>query len=115
MSMRPSTCQVRYLLNLESWDQLFPKFLDQWDPEKKVVVYCSASTCELSHEVAERLRKSGISSGLCVERGVGSVEEQKMIGRLNRPDWPRFVKVVPRIGANCTGWLLRFRGSNQGV
>jgi rhodanese-related sulfurtransferase len=50
------------LLNLESWDELLPNFLDQWSPDKKVVVYCSAATCELSHEVAERLRKSGITS-----------------------------------------------------
>jgi len=49
------------LLNLESWDQLFPQFLDQWAPEKKVVVYCSSTACELSHEVAERLRVNGIS------------------------------------------------------
>jgi rhodanese-related sulfurtransferase len=49
------------LLNLEDWDQLFPQFLDQWNPEKKVVVYCSSTACELSHEVAERLQKAGIS------------------------------------------------------
>ena len=49
------------LLNLEDWDQLFPRFLDQWNPEKKVVVYCSSTACELSHEVAERLQKDGIS------------------------------------------------------
>jgi rhodanese-related sulfurtransferase len=48
-------------LNLENWDQLFPKFLDQWVPGQRVVVYCSAATCELSHEVAERLRKNSIS------------------------------------------------------
>src|ERR1700722_20404978 len=28
-------------LNLENWDELFPKFLDQWVPGTKVVVYCS--------------------------------------------------------------------------
>jgi rhodanese-related sulfurtransferase len=47
-------------LNLEAWDQLFPGFLDQWNPEKKVVVYCSSTACELSHEVAESLRAAGI-------------------------------------------------------
>jgi rhodanese-related sulfurtransferase len=57
------------LLNLESWDELFPKFLDQWTPEKKVVVYCSAATCELSREVAERLRKSSISSVFVLKGG----------------------------------------------
>jgi rhodanese-related sulfurtransferase len=49
------------LLNLESWDQLLPRFLDQWNPEKKVVVYCSSTACELSHEVAQRLQVNGIS------------------------------------------------------
>ena len=49
------------LLNLEDWDQLFPGFLDQWNPNKKVVVYCSSTACELSHEVAGRLQVDGIS------------------------------------------------------
>ena len=57
------------LLNLESWDDLLPKFLDDWSPEKKVVVYCSAASCELSREVAERLRKSGISSVFVLKGG----------------------------------------------
>jgi rhodanese-related sulfurtransferase len=57
------------LLNLESWDELLPNFLDQWSPDKKVVVYCSAATCELSHEVAERLRKSGIASVFVLKGG----------------------------------------------
>jgi rhodanese-related sulfurtransferase len=56
-------------LNLENWDQHFPKFLDDWVPEKKVVVYCSAATCELSREVAERLRKGGISSVFVLKGG----------------------------------------------
>jgi rhodanese-related sulfurtransferase len=57
------------LLNLEGWDDLFPKFLDRWAPEKKTVVYCSAATCELSREVAERLRKSGISQVFVLKGG----------------------------------------------
>jgi rhodanese-related sulfurtransferase len=57
------------LLNLEGWDQLFPKFLDRWSPEKPVVVYCSARTCELSREIAERLRKSGISPVFVLKGG----------------------------------------------
>jgi rhodanese-related sulfurtransferase len=57
------------LLNLENWDQLFPKFLDSWSPGKKVVVYCSAATCELSREVAERLRQNGISSVFVLKGG----------------------------------------------
>jgi rhodanese-related sulfurtransferase len=57
------------LLNLESWDQLFPKFLDRWSQDKKVVVYCSAAACELSREVAERLRKSGVPSVFVLKGG----------------------------------------------
>jgi rhodanese-related sulfurtransferase len=57
------------LLNLESWDEFFPQFLDRWSPEKRVVVYCSAAACELSREVAERLRKSGISSVFVLKGG----------------------------------------------
>jgi rhodanese-related sulfurtransferase len=57
------------LLNLDDWDQLFPKFLDRWSPGKRVVVYCSASTCELSREVAERLRKNGISPVFVLKGG----------------------------------------------
>src|SRR5260370_7765612 len=49
------------LLNLEDWDQLFPKFLDQWNPEKKVVVYCSSTACELIPEAPARLKKPGLS------------------------------------------------------
>jgi len=57
------------LLNMEGWDALFPKFLDRWNPGKKIVVYCSAATCELSREVAERLRKNGISSVFVLKGG----------------------------------------------
>jgi rhodanese-related sulfurtransferase len=57
------------LLNLEGWDQLFPQFLDQWKPEKKVVVYCSSTACELSHEVAKRLEADGISPAYVLKGG----------------------------------------------
>jgi rhodanese-related sulfurtransferase len=45
------------LLNEDEWDSLVPKFLDDWDPEKAVVVYCDGGGCEASHAVAERLKK----------------------------------------------------------
>jgi rhodanese-related sulfurtransferase len=57
------------LLNLDNWDELFPKFLDQWVPDKRVVVYCSAATCELSREVAERLRKNSVSPVFVLKGG----------------------------------------------
>ena len=49
------------LLNPEGWDRLFPAFLDRWSPDRKIVVYCSSSSCELSHQIAARLQQSGVS------------------------------------------------------
>ena len=69
------------LLNLEGWDELFPQFLDQWDPEKKVVVYCSSAGCELSHEVAERLKSADISQVFVLKGGWEAWKKQKVIGR----------------------------------
>jgi rhodanese-related sulfurtransferase len=57
------------LLNLEDWDALFPSFLEQWEPDKKVVVYCSSTACQLSHEVAQRLKESGISQVFVLKGG----------------------------------------------
>jgi rhodanese-related sulfurtransferase len=44
------------LLNEDSWNELLPQFLQQWSPEKRVVVYCSAQSCNAAAEVARRLR-----------------------------------------------------------
>ena len=44
------------LLNEDRWTDLLPQLLGQWSPEKKVVVYCSAQSCNASREVAKRLR-----------------------------------------------------------
>lgn len=56
-------------LNMEEWDRLFPEFLDQWSPEKKIVVYCGAASCGLSQEVADRLRKSNIPTVYVLKGG----------------------------------------------
>jgi rhodanese-related sulfurtransferase len=45
------------LLNEDRWNELLPQFLAAWSPGKKVVVYCSAESCDLAREAAERLRK----------------------------------------------------------
>ena len=45
------------LLNEDSWNELLPLFLEQWSPDKRVVVYCSAQSCNASAEVARRLRE----------------------------------------------------------
>lgn len=44
-------------LNEDRWNELLPQFLEVWSPEKKIVVYCSAKSCNAAREVAERLRK----------------------------------------------------------
>ena len=46
------------LLNEDRWNELLPPFLQQrWSPEKKLVVYCSAESCNLAGDVARRLRE----------------------------------------------------------
>ncbi len=44
------------LLNHEEWDAQVNKFLDAWDPDKKVVVYCDGESCELSRSIANRMK-----------------------------------------------------------
>lgn len=44
-------------LSEEAWDDGLGPVLDQWEPGKIVVVYCSTLSCETSHEVAKRLRE----------------------------------------------------------
>ena len=44
------------LLNEDRWSELLPEFLGQWSSERKIIVYCSAQSCNASREVAKRLR-----------------------------------------------------------
>ena len=45
-------------LNEDRWDEGLAQFLArQWSPEKKIVVYCSAASCNLAEDVARRLRE----------------------------------------------------------
>lgn len=44
------------LLNEDEWEALFFDFLGNWDPDQKIVVYCSGSRCQASTQVAARLR-----------------------------------------------------------
>jgi rhodanese-related sulfurtransferase len=43
-------------LNEDRWNELLPQFLQVWSPEKKIIVYCSAQSCNAAREVAKRLR-----------------------------------------------------------
>jgi rhodanese-related sulfurtransferase len=45
-----------FSLNEDHWNELLPQFLPNWSPEKKVVVYCSAESCNAARDVAKRLR-----------------------------------------------------------
>jgi rhodanese-related sulfurtransferase len=44
------------LLNEDEWNKLVPAFLDAWDPDVPVVVYCDGGSCDASHAIAGRLR-----------------------------------------------------------
>jgi rhodanese-related sulfurtransferase len=44
-------------LSEERWGEAISEFLGtQWSPEKKIVVYCSAASCNLAEDVARRLK-----------------------------------------------------------
>ena len=45
-------------LNEDRWNELLPLFLQAWSqaPGKKIVIYCSSQSCNLSRDVARRLR-----------------------------------------------------------
>jgi rhodanese-related sulfurtransferase len=66
-------------LNFDNWTEQFPKFLDHYNPSQKVVVYCSATSCQLSREIAEKLRASGVQEAYFLEGGWEAWKQQ------NRP------------------------------
>lgn len=44
-------------LNEDRWSEGLAQFIGtQWSPDKKIVVYCSAASCNLAEDVARRLR-----------------------------------------------------------
>ncbi len=46
------------LLNEDRWNELLPQFLqERWSPDKKLIVYCSAESCNLAGDVARRLHE----------------------------------------------------------
>src|SRR5438552_16130250 len=45
-----------FLLNEDHWNELLAPFLPNLSREKKVVVYCSAESCNAARDVAKRLR-----------------------------------------------------------
>ena len=58
------------LLNEDEWDGQLRTLLTAWSPERKLVVYCSARSCNASHAVAERLRNEvGLKNIYVLEGG----------------------------------------------
>ena len=45
-----------FSLNEDHWNELLSQFLPHWSPDKKVIVYCSAQSCNAARDVAKRLR-----------------------------------------------------------
>jgi rhodanese-related sulfurtransferase len=56
-------------LNEDRWNELLPQFLPNWSPGKKVVVYCSAESCNAAREVAKRLRDEAQLTDVFVLQG----------------------------------------------
>ena len=56
-------------LNEDHWNELFPAFRERWSPEKKIVVYCSAESCNLAKDVAKRLRDEAQLQNVFVLKG----------------------------------------------
>jgi rhodanese-related sulfurtransferase len=66
-------------LNFDNWTEAFPKFLDRYNPGQRVVVYCSATSCQLSREIASKLRAGGVADAYFLEGGWEAWKQQ------NRP------------------------------
>lgn len=43
-------------LALQDWEALLPGIVEVWDPANPIIVYCDAAACDLSRQVARRLR-----------------------------------------------------------
>lgn len=66
-------------LNFDNWTEEFPKFLDRYTAGQRVVVYCGATSCQLSREIASKLRASGVDDAYFLEGGWEAWKQQ------NRP------------------------------
>lgn len=64
-------------LNEDNWNTLLPHFLDAWDPDVPVVVYCDGGSCELSKAVADRLHRELKIEKVFVLKGGWSAWQKK--------------------------------------
>jgi len=44
------------LLNEDNWEYLLAEFMEKWNPDLKVIVYCDSLLCRASKNVAQRLQ-----------------------------------------------------------
>lgn len=58
-----------FSLNEDHWNELLQQLLPNWSPDKKVVVYCSAQSCNTAREVAKRLRDEAQLQNVFVLKG----------------------------------------------
>jgi rhodanese-related sulfurtransferase len=65
-----------FCLNFDNWTEQFPKFLDRYNPGQRVVVYCSATSCQLSREIAAKLKASGVDNAYFLEGGWEAWKQQ---------------------------------------
>lgn len=59
------------LLNEDRWNELLPLVQSKWVEVgmPRIVVYCSSQSCAASHEVAKRLRETGMPAEIWVLHG----------------------------------------------
>jgi rhodanese-related sulfurtransferase len=58
-----------FSLNEDHWNELLAQLLPNWSPDRKVVVYCSALSCNAARDVAKRLRDEAQLKNVFVLRG----------------------------------------------
>lgn len=58
-----------FSVNEDRWNELLAQFLPNWSPDKKVVVYCSAQSCNAARDVAKRLREEAQLQNVFVLKG----------------------------------------------
>ena len=57
------------LLNEGEWERLLPGFLEVWQPNARIVVYCDSAACDASQTVALRLQRELKLSDINVLKG----------------------------------------------
>ncbi|MDQ8202442.1 rhodanese-like domain-containing protein [Pelagicoccus sp. SDUM812003] len=69
-------------MNEENWESGLAPFLDQWTPERPVVVFCSSQSCLRSDSVARRLRSElGVENVYSLAGGWEAMVDAGLIDR----------------------------------